>query len=76
VRGEVAHPLRAVAAERRHDHVSPDPRRGERAAPELAALAAHRLEHDESARREARRSEAAPHHRLDDAVQHPEELDL
>jgi hypothetical protein len=56
--------------------VAPDPRRGQRTAPELTALAAHGLEHDEAARREPRRSEPAPHGRLDDAVQHPEELDL
>jgi len=56
--------------------VAPDARCSERAAAELAAFAPDRLEHDEPARREPRRSEAAPHRRLDDAVQHPEEFDL
>jgi len=75
VRGWAAR-LRAVAAKRRDDHVAADPRRGEWAAPQLSALATQRLEHDESTRREPRRSESAAHDRLDDAVEHPEELDL
>jgi len=73
---QIANPLGLIATKGSNDDVLAKPGGGQRASSPLARLSADGLQHDESTRHDPRRAQTHSNRRFDDAIEHPEELDL
>ena len=73
---QIVNPLGSAASESGDDDIRAEPGCGQRISSGLSGLATHCLEYDESARHDPRRAYARTNHGFDNAIEHPEELDL